>query len=288
MQLCYPTTEAQLSLTVRDPNGTGSGWAGVNWNDWSRVDVARLAATALHKCLTSRNPVAIEPGRYTTILEPQAVYDVVNPIMGFLSWPGTLSRADFPFHDASVPIQTKIGQQIFDSHLTLRADPMDPDLGFVPFDSNGEPYRPAVWFDAGVLKTLAYERRFAVRQGLGNVGLLNSGCFRLETTGPTATIDDMIATTKRGILVTRFSNVTKLDISSVLLSGYTRDGLWLIENGKISKPIKNFQFTESPLFALNNVEQIGTPQRVFCPGSAAMVPALKVRDFSFTALSDAV
>jgi predicted Zn-dependent protease len=127
-----------------------------------------------------------------------------------------------------------------------------------------------------------------VQQGLGDIGLLNSGCFRLEGRGPTTTIDEMIATTKRGLLVTRFDKVRLLDKKSLLQSGYTRDGIWLIENGKISKAIKNFRFTESPLFALNNVEQIGIPRRVFCPGSAAVVPAFKVRDFSFTALIDAV
>jgi hypothetical protein len=290
MDLYYPATEAQFSMTVRDPRGMGSGWAGVNWNDWSRVDVAKLSAIALDKCLRSRNPVAIEPGRYTTILEPQAVYDFVKILFDgtVLDWNGTIGYDKLPFHDELPVIKTKIGQQLLDARLTIRADPMDPDLGFVPFDSNGEPYRPVAWFDHGVLTHLAYDRRFAVQQGLGNLGLLSSGCFRLEGSGPLETIDEMIATTKRGVLVTRFFGTHLLDLRSVLQSGYTRDGLWLIEDGKISKPVKNFRFTESPLFALNNVEQIGTPQRVFCPGFAAMVPPLKVRDFSFTALSDAI
>jgi predicted Zn-dependent protease len=288
MDLYYPTTEAQYSVTVRDPQGTGSGWAGVNWNDWARIDVEKLSAIALDKCLCSRNPVAVEPGRYTTILEPQAVYDFVHVIVHYLDWLSSMQVGFLPYHDASVAIQTKLGQQLLDPRLTIRADPMDPDLGFVPFDSNGEPYRPAVWFDKGVLTHLAYNRRFAVQQGLGDLGLLNSGCFRLDGSGPTTTIDEMIATTKRGVLVTRFDQVHVLDFRSLLQSGYTRDGLWLIENGKISKPIKNFRFTESPLFALNQVEQIGVAQRVFCPGSAALVPPLKVRDFSFSALSDAV
>jgi predicted Zn-dependent protease len=98
----------------------------------------------------------------------------------------------------------------------------------------------------------------------------------------------MIATTKRGVLVTRLSGVEVIDAPSLLCNGYTRDGVWLIEDGKISKAVKNFLFTESPLFVLNNVEQFGVPQRVFCPGRAAMVPPLKVRDFSFTSLSEAV
>jgi predicted Zn-dependent protease len=100
----------------------------------------------------------------------------------------------------------------------------------------------------------------------------------------------MIANTKRGILVTRFSGIgfPPLDMKSFLLSGYTRDGLWLIENGKIAKPIKSFRFTESPFFVLNSVEEIGVPQRIFHPGVPVVVPALKVRDFSFTSLTDAV
>jgi predicted Zn-dependent protease len=98
----------------------------------------------------------------------------------------------------------------------------------------------------------------------------------------------MIQTTKRGLLVTRFSGVQAIDDKSVLYTGYTRDGLWLVENGKISKPVKNFRFTESPLFAFNQVEQLGVPQRVFHPEAPIVVPPAKVRDFSFTSLADAV
>jgi predicted Zn-dependent protease len=106
--------------------------------------------------------------------------------------------------------------------------------------------------------------------------------------GGTTTMDEMIATTKRGLLVTRFSNMDTVDFGSALYSGYTRDGLWLIENGKISKPVKNFRFTESPFFVFNQVEQVGEPVRVFRPHAPAIVPPIKVRDFSFTSLADAV
>jgi predicted Zn-dependent protease len=98
----------------------------------------------------------------------------------------------------------------------------------------------------------------------------------------------MIAGTTRGLLVTRLNNVNIIDFSSMLLGGNTRDGLWLIERGKISKAVKNFRFTESPLFVFNNVEQLGVPQRVFRPGAPAVCPPIKVRDFSFTGLMDAV
>jgi hypothetical protein len=124
MSLYYPVTEVQYSLTVRDPQGLGSGWAGINQNDWARIDVAKLSGVALDKCLRSRNPVAIEPGRYTTILEPQAVYDFMNMIVNELDWMGSVASPNKPFHDANVEIQTKIGQQVLDERLNSRSVPI--------------------------------------------------------------------------------------------------------------------------------------------------------------------
>jgi predicted Zn-dependent protease len=291
----YPLTQAQYSVTVRDPEGTASGWAGVDWNDWSRIDAKQLSAIALHKCLTSRNPVALEPGRYTTILEPQAVSDLVSQIFDDYRVmdrrAAEEARPPQPF-SGSKRGETKIGEQVFDERITISADPMDPDLGFLPIDvysasaSALTVYHPATWFENGVLKELAYVRQYGIEQLGVNTGLPNSRAFKMSG-GPTS-IDEMIATTKRGILVTRFSDVAVVDELSMLCTGYTRDGLWLIENGKISKPIKNFRFTESPFFVLNNVEQIGKPQRVFRPAAPAVVPPLKVSDFSFTSLADAI
>jgi predicted Zn-dependent protease len=172
---------------------------------------------------------------------------------------------------------------------------MDPDLGFPPF-LGWQVYHPATWIKNGVLRDLAYYRSYAVKKlgkntgGLPLYGNKYTGSFHMSVTGETASMNEMVATTKRGILVTRFWGVRTppIDWKSWLLSGYTRDGTWLIEDGKISKAIKNLRFTESPFFALNNVEQIGRPQRVFHPGYPIVVPSLKVRDFSFTALSDAI
>jgi predicted Zn-dependent protease len=119
-------------------------------------------------------------------------------------------------------------------------------------------------------------------------GALNSQCFRIDGGAHVTSVDDMIATTARGLLVTRFWGVQLLDVPSVLCTGMTRDGLWLIEHGKITHPVTNLRFTESPIFALNQVEQIGAPVPVFSPELPALLPPLKVRDFSFTSLEDAV
>ena len=313
----YQYTWAQYSVTVRDPKGIGSGWAGVDWPDWSKIDGERLSAIALDKCLKSRNPVAVEPGRYTTILEPQAVCDFLGQLMfsdainreaneTYQVAPFIKSKGIEPPDLGQSPLGiSRLGERVVDERITISADPMDPELGFPPYpnflwtDKIGTAYHPAVWFQDGVLKTESYNREYA-RNVLGlDTGLPNSGAFRMSVSGQTTSVEEMIATTKRGLLVTRFDRVEGPAGAALLCHGYTRDGLWLIENGKISKPVKNMMFVESILFALNNVEQLGTPQRTFHPEPVGIwgwfehpqpviVPPLKIRDFSFTALSDAI
>jgi predicted Zn-dependent protease len=142
------------------------------------------------------------------------------------------------------------------------------------------------WIDRGVLTAMSDHRDYALRSRNENLGHPNSLAYRMS--GGATSIEEMIASTKRGLLVTRLSNVGLLDGGSVLCTGLTRDGLWLIENGAISKAVKNLRFTESPIFVLNSIEQLGQPVRVFSPGAPVIVPPLKARDFSFTSMIDAV
>jgi predicted Zn-dependent protease len=286
-------TQAQCSMTVRDPSGTASGWAGLSSYDWAKIDAPALAARALEKCEASRNPVALEPGRYTVILEPQAVADLMEivassmarPLAEMGSGPWALAR------DNVLGIwRTKLGLKVIDERITISHDPADPALGILPL-----PWmQPITWFDKGVLTNLAYARDYAVPAL--NLGADLHGMVGYRMSGGTTSVDEMIRTTKRGLLVTRFSNIRELDGGSLLSTGLTRDGLWLIENGKISKAVKNFRFTESPLFVLNAIEQLGVPVPVFRPVkdpyeavlTPAIVPALKARDFSFTSTIDAI
>jgi predicted Zn-dependent protease len=309
-------TWARYTVTVRDPKGTGSGWAGVDHPDWSRIDGPALSAIALQKCLTSRSPARVEPGRYTTILEPQAVCDLVRPMVHSAFFTGNYfmegalfnKQAGVDFWNLANPGMSKLGEKVVDERITVETNPMDPDAGFPPyryFLYNGDPwselqtdhYGPAVWIKDGVLTQLAYDRTEGIFAFGRSTGLPNSRAFRMSVSGPTTALEEMIASTKRGLLVTRFDQTSLLDPSSELYRGYTRDGLWLIENGKISRPVVNMVFTESPLFVLNNIEQLGTPQRTFNPPGTrglaftpqpVIVPPMKVRDFSFTALSDAI
>lgn len=276
--LYYPSTEARYSVTVRSPDGTGSGWAGVSWNDWTRVDPERIQAIALDKCLRSRNPVRIEPGRYTTILEPQAVHQLFFLV---LTWMGT-------------PLEIPH----IDERLEASQDPMDPDCASMPFDVYGNAFHAATWYKNGVIPRRPHSRAVAIREYGENESHLFSGAYRLRASATTP-LPEMIGTTQRGILLTRLliSGFDPPQIDApVVAHGYTRDGTWLIENGKISKPVKNLRFRISVQGVLNAIEQIGVPQRVYAPeypdpylsDYAATVPALKTRDFNFVAVSDAV
>ena len=264
----YPVTRVAFSTTVRDVKGSGSGWAGTDDFDVSRVDLAALSQRALQKCKTSINPVAVEPGRYTTILEPQAVADLFSVVSGGMNDWFWRKPAEQDHRGPFVgKTDIKIGQRVLDTRLSVSADPMDPVGGFVPFDQyqSGAPYVPVTWIDKGVLRELAYPRFYGLAMMGRTNEILSSGSWRIS--GGTTPVEEMIATTKRGLLVTRFHNVVERDASSLTCTGFTRDGMWLIQDGKISKPVKNFRFTESPLFAFNRVDQIGPVQRVFSEGN---------------------
>ncbi len=294
-KMTYATySQSQCSMTVRHPKGVGSGWAGLSSYDWSAIDSDALAKLALDKCVASLNPVAIEPGRYTVVLEPQAVCDIVEPLFTALKDRGSAERGGGPFFLALDPTlqlaRTKLGLKVIDERITISHDPMDPLLGVLP--SPG--LRPTTWIDRGVLTTLSYDRTYAVPNLNDNLGDDGRDSFRMS--GGTTTVAEMIQSTKRGLLVTRFSGLMGLNPNSLLMTGVTRDGLWLIENGAISKAVKNLRLTESPMFVLNQVEQLGVPVPVFRPVgnpyqtgvSPAIVPAIKANDFSFSATIDAI
>ena len=279
-------TGAALTTTVRTPDGNGSGWAGAAHNDWSRLRPAELGARAIEKARRSANPVAIEPGRYTVVLEPTAVGNLVQN-MGFAlnARNADEGRSFFSKQGGG----NKIGMKIVDERVTIVSDPLDPEAPANTFNNEGLPTARTVWIDNGVVRNLAYDRFWAQKMGKQPLPFVAS----LSMSGGTATIEELIASTQRGILVTRFWYIRQVDPRVLLVTGLTRDGTFLIENGKITNAVKNLRFNESPIFMLNNVEAMGRPVRVSAsesgsPGVAVVVPPLKVRDFNFTSLSDAV
>ncbi len=288
-------TRASMTTTVRTPDGTGSGWAGASDNDAARIDAAALGARAIEKARRSVNPVAVEPGRYTVVLEPTAVGNLVQ-LMAFAL---NARQADEGRSFFSKPGGgTKIGQKVVDERVTLVTDPFDPEAPAAPFTGEGLPLGRTTWIENGVVKDLAYDRYWAQRQGrqansAGGGGGFGGGPGSLRMSGGTASLDELIASTDRGLLVTRLWYIRPVDPRTILYTGLTRDGTFLIEGGKITRAVKNLRWNDSPVFLLNNVEQLGRPVRVSAsedgsPGGAVVMPAVKARDFNFTSLSDAV
>ena len=279
----HPYTTANYTLTVRTADGTCSGWAGAEVNDWKDMDFAALGRHVIDKARLSRNPVAIEPGRYTVVMEPQAVGDLVQ-LIAFYAGAREADEGRSPFVKQGGG--NKIGTKVVDSRVSIVSDPFDAALHAQPFDDDGLPLDRQVWIENGILKQLYYSRFWAKKQGKTATGAPTS----FKMTGGTTSMDDMIKSTDRGVLVTRLWYLREVDPRTILYTGLTRDGTFLIENGKISHAIKNFRFNDSPLFMLNNVDALGVPVRIGGTeaGGAIVGPAGKAHDFTFTSLSDAV
>ncbi len=276
----HRTTDADFSVTARTPDGSGSGWAHGGARDWNAVDPVSIGRIAAEKAVASRSPQEIPPGLYTAVLEPQAVTDLIPLLGGALNARNAdEGRSAFSKRGGG----TRIGEKVADERITLYSDPADTNLRGQPFDGEGLPIRRMVWIEKGILRNLAYSRFWAQKQGKQPTGPALAGGLALV--GGSKSTEELIAGCARGILVTHFFYIRALDPRTVLQTGLTRDGAFLIEDGRITKPLKNFRWNESPLLMLNRLEDIGRPE----PTSAGrLMPALRVRDFNFTSLSDAV
>ncbi len=276
-------TSANYTLTARTTDGTGSGWVGSESNDWSAIDFQSVADRAIDKARRSRNPVGIEPGRYTVIFEPEATANLVS-LMGGAFQARSADEGRSAFSKAGGG--TRLGEKIVDERVTLLTDPADPLILGSPFDGEGMPTGKQTWVQNGVLNQLAYNRFWANKQGKTATG----GAQSLRMASGKDTIESMIASTTRGVLVTRLWYLRPLDARTLMYTGLTRDGTFLIENGKIARSIKNFRFNDSPLFMLNNLEGVGAAVRTAGGegGPGVAMPPIKVRDFNFSSSSDAV
>jgi predicted Zn-dependent protease len=283
----HRSSNVSYTLTERTPDGTGSGWAGSAHNDWTRVTPpATLADRAIRKALLSREPQSLEPGRYTVLLEPTAV----GNLLGLMAFAMNARAADEgrSFFSKSGG-GTKIGEKVVDERVTIFSDPQDPDLMAGPYSGEGLPIGRTVWIENGVVKNLGYDRFWADKKGVRPTPFGGG----LKMAGGTATVEELIAGITRGLLVTRFWYIRGVDPRSILNTGLTRDGLFLIENGKITRSVRNFRFNESPVIMLNNLEALGKPERVVAGeggggGGAVVVPPIVVREFTFTSISEAV
>ncbi|WP_339877552.1 TldD/PmbA family protein [uncultured Algoriphagus sp.] len=284
-QFGYNTsTSVDFSVTVRTNDGKGSGYGIRDFNDVNLLNAKDVTSIAMQKAQASASAQAIEPGKYTVILEPTAAGDLLGLLTrGFDARSADEGRSFMSKKGGG----TRLGEKLFDERVTITSDPTNTEIPLSPWDGDGLPRVKTTWVENGVVKNLAYSRYWAEKQGvapLASAGGRGFGGGGYIFSGGDQSIADMIKSTERGILVTRFWYIRSVDPQTLLFTGLTRDGTFYIENGQIKFPVKNFRFNESPIIMLNNIEAMGKPQRV----GGNLIPPMKIRDFTFTSLSDAV
>ena len=281
------TTGVGLSVTARTPDGTSSGYFLRSHHDISKLDTMRIAREAVQKAMNGRGARVIDPGIYTVILEPQAVADLLGGFgFGFNARTAEEGRSAFSAPGG----KTKLGEKLFDERITIYSDPWHPELPGSTSAQGGIPAQRIVMVENGVLKNLTYNRFWAKQKGVEPTpGPVNT---IMETSGSTSTMEEMIKSTERGILVGRFWYIRSTDPRTASSTGLTRDGVWWIENGKIAYPLQNFRFNQSTvkMLAPGNVLAVGKPERVGSSegGGGLLLPALKLKEFNFTSQSEAV
>jgi predicted Zn-dependent protease len=267
---------------MRSNDGTGSGWAARDLTDISKLNAAETSKIAIDKALMSRNPKAIEPGKYTVVLESSAAADIVRLMFNMNARQADEGRSFYSKKGGG----TKLGEKIVDERVNIYTDPWNDEVPSSPWAGDGQARKKMDLIKNGVVSNLYYDRYWASQK---NVEPVSPGGNTIMQ-GGTASLDDMIKDTKRGVLVTRFWYIRPVDPQTLLFTGLTRDGTFYIENGKIMYPIKNFRFNESPIIMLNNLETLGKQERVVTSegNPNGFIPSMKVRDFTFSSLSDAV
>jgi len=299
----YQYAEAGFVLTCRMANGSGSGWSGITGaKELSQINVAELTEIASNKALKSQKPRAIEPGRYTTIIEPRPAARLLSTMMGAFNAGGGGGGfgggggGGFNFGGIGRPFVAadgtpKIGQKLFSESFTLKSDIGNPILRQTPIMNDASAAKPVTWIEKGVLKNVYYDPATARRQKVAPSPANPNMSLVVE--GTSQSIDDMVKSTRRGLLVTFFWYLRPVDTLTLLNTGMTRDGLFLIENGEIAGPVQNFRWNMSPLVAFANLSAVGKSVPIHNgeaydgPGTA-LVPAIRVEDFYMTSVSPAV
>jgi PmbA protein len=276
----YRQTRAEFSVTLLEKNS--SGWAKANSPDIRMIDPEALAAKASQRAADSREPREIEPGHYTAILPPAAVLDLVGFL--FYDFAGTAVL------DKRSCFTGRIGKKVLGENITLWDDAYHPLQSGPAYDGEGLPRQKVLLVDHGIVKNLVYSRATAKKMkakptghGFSLPNEYGEAPMNLVFEGGDRSIDDMIRTTERGVLVTRLWYVREVDPYEKILTGMTRDGTFLIEKGRVSGGIRNFRFNQSIIEMLSNAEMLGPAVRAAGEESFEMVvPAMKIANFHFS------
>jgi len=288
----HTQTSAEISITMLAADS--SGWQKANSPDVSRLDPAALAEISARKALESAGPREIPAGKYTVILEPAAVLDMAGFMFFDFGGLSILDQRSF--------LNGRVGQKLFGDNINIWDDASHPLQTGIPFDGEGMRRQPVQLVENGVVRQLVHARATAEKikksefadkvgpiqatgHGFGlpnEMGEMPSNIVFAPAQNP-QTVDQMIAGTERGVLLTRLWYIREVEPYDKMMTGMTRDGTFLVENGKIQRGVRNFRFNESLLHMLSNVEAMSTPVRSTGEESFDMVvPAMKVRDFNFT------
>ncbi len=276
----HAETLAQFSITAMAEDS--SGWAKASAVAHHAFDPVSLARCASEKARLSKNPREIAPGRCTVILEPAAVLDLVGQMFGDFSATA--------MHDQRSFLNGRMGTRLFGENIQISDDVCHPFQTGVPFDGEGVPRRKLNLVERGVPRELAYSRASAKRAGVTPTGHgfplpneVGEAPLNIVIAGGDTLLDQMIASTERGILVTRLWYIREVDPFEKIMTGMTRDGTFLIEDGRLSRGLKNFRFNQGIIELLNKVEALSPAVRASGEEVFDMVvPAMKVRDFNFT------
>jgi predicted Zn-dependent protease len=273
-------TDSSLTNTMRSAGGASSGWSSQTSVSLKDVHGETAARISTEKCVGgSGTKRKLDPGPYTVILEPAAVSDLV----GFLG--SNFGARDAEQGQSFLSKQgggTHLGEKMFPEYITLRSDPSDTKLPATPWGPSLLPNERIAWIEKGVVKSLFYDRYWASKAGKDPTPATSN--LTLDDT-----LEDLIRSTDRGLLITRFWYIRFLQPQTLQLTGLTRDGVFLVEKGKVTDPVTNFRWNESPVRVLQNTKKLTQPTRSQgAETGASIVPAILVTDFNLASVSDAV
>lgn len=270
-------TSGEFTVTARTADEKGSGYGVSYFTDAKKLDTKGATEVAVKKALAWKDPKELKPEKMTVVLEPQAAYDLLSLLVNAMDARNADEGRSFFGQRGG---GNRIGSQLFSDKVTIVSDPANAENPSSPFFSDGRPQGKVAWIENGVLKALPYSRYWAAQKNVDAVPPPAS--FIMQ--GSDQSLEDLIKGTTNGVLVTRFYYIRLVDPQTLVFTGLTRDGTFSIENGEVKNAVKNFRFNESPAAMLANLEAVGKPVRI----ENSMVPPLRIRDFNFTSLSDAV
>ena len=277
-------TDSSLTNTMRNTSGTSSGWATQVSTSVKDLDGGSVARVSADKCVSGARYKAARAGKYTVILEPAAVSDLIDQF-GYGIDARSAEQGQSFLSKKGKSGETRVGEKMFAECVTLRSDPFNSKLAAIPWGPEFLPNERMAWIENGVMKNMYWDRFWAEKAGHRPT----PSPVNLVLEGQNNTLEDLIKSVDRGLLVTRFWYVRTLQPQTMQLTGLTRDGVMLIENGKITEPVMNFRWNESPVHVLRNTKKLTGPIPVeSAETGAALAPAILATDFNFASVSDAV